>query len=129
MERKVVIAGFARSPFHFASKGELATVRPDELAAQVVRGLLEKTGVDYEQFPDLAVTLVVPKDGGASTSLASYQLEVLREKNRELTRRLHELFGNAQENERLAVRTHQLSLALMRKCRVVVRIGESWIDV
>ena len=67
-----------------------------------------------EQFPDLAVTLVVPKDGGASTSLASYQLEVLREKNRELTRRLHELFGNAQENERLAVRTHQLSLALMR---------------
>lgn len=67
-----------------------------------------------EQFPDLAVTLVVPKDGGASASLAGYQLEVLREKNRELTRRLHELSGNAQVNERLAVRTHQLTLALMR---------------
>ncbi len=67
-----------------------------------------------EQFPDLAVTLVVPKDGGASASLAGYQLEVLREKNRELTRRLHELGGNAQVNERLAVRTHQLTLALMR---------------
>lgn len=67
-----------------------------------------------EQFPDLAVTLVVPKDGGASASLAGYQLEVLREKNRELTRRLHELSGNAQDNERLAVRTHQLALALMR---------------
>jgi hypothetical protein len=67
-----------------------------------------------EQFPDLAVTLVVPKDGGASASLAGYQLEVLREKNRELTRRLHELFGNAQDNERLAVRTHQLTLALVR---------------
>ena len=67
-----------------------------------------------EQFPDLAVTLVVPKDGGASASLAGYQLEVLREKNRELTRRLHELSGNAQDNERLAVRTHQLTLALMR---------------
>ena len=67
-----------------------------------------------EQFPDLAVTLVVPKDGGASASLASYQLEVLREKNRELTRRLHELGENAQLNERLAVRTHQLTLALMR---------------
>lgn len=67
-----------------------------------------------EQFPDLAVTLVVPKDAGASASLAGYQLEVLREKNRELTRRLHELSGNAQDNERLAVRTHQLTLALMR---------------
>lgn len=67
-----------------------------------------------EHFPDLAVTLVVPKDGGASASLAGYQLEVLREKNRELTRRLHELSGNAQDNERLAVRTHQLTLALMR---------------
>ncbi len=67
-----------------------------------------------EQFPDLAITLVVPKDSGASTSLASYQLEVLRDKNRELTRRLGELFGNAHENERLAVRTHQLTLALMR---------------
>jgi uncharacterized protein YigA (DUF484 family) len=67
-----------------------------------------------EQFPDLAVTLVVPKDGGASASLAGYQLEVLREKNRELTRRLHELSAHAQVNERLAVRTHQLTLALMR---------------
>jgi len=67
-----------------------------------------------EQFPDLAVTLVVPRDGGASASLAGYQLEVLREKNRELTRRLHELGENAQLNERLAVRTHQLTLALMR---------------
>lgn len=67
-----------------------------------------------EQFPDLAVTLVVPKDAGASASLAGYQLEVLREKNRELTRRFHELSANAQQNERLAVRTHQLTLALMR---------------
>lgn len=67
-----------------------------------------------EQFPDLAVTLVPPKDSGASASLAGYQLEVLREKNRELTRRLHELSANAQVNERLAVRTHQLVLALMR---------------
>ncbi len=67
-----------------------------------------------EQFPDLAVTLVPPKDSGASASLAGYQLDVLREKNRELTRRLHELSGNAQVNERLAVRTHQLVLALMR---------------
>ena len=66
------------------------------------------------QYPDLAVSLVVPREEGKTASLASYQLEVLRDKNRELNRRLNELFGNAQDNERLAVRTHQLTLALMR---------------
>ncbi|HSR64181.1 MAG TPA: DUF484 family protein [Xanthomonadaceae bacterium] len=68
-----------------------------------------------KQFPDLALSLVVPREDGPAASLASYQLEVLRDKNRELTRRLHELFANAQENERLAVRTHQLTLALLRQ--------------
>jgi acetyl-CoA acyltransferase len=61
MERKVVIAGFARSPFHFASKGELATVRPDEMAAQVVRGLLEKTGVDAKEIEDLILGCAFPE--------------------------------------------------------------------
>jgi uncharacterized protein YigA (DUF484 family) len=59
--------------------------------------------------------MIVPREEGPAASLASYQLEVLRDKNRELTRRLHELFGNAQENERLAVRTHQLTLALLKQ--------------
>ncbi len=68
-----------------------------------------------QQFPDLALSLVVPREEGPAASLASYQLEVLREKNRELARRLQELFANAEENERLAVRTHQLTLALMRQ--------------
>ena len=42
----VVIAGYARSPFHLATKGALARVRPDDLAAQVIRGLLDKTKID-----------------------------------------------------------------------------------
>ncbi len=66
------------------------------------------------QYPDLALSLAVPRDQGSTTSLASYQLDVLRDKNRELNRRLQELYANAQDNERLTVRTHQLSLALMR---------------
>jgi acetyl-CoA acyltransferase len=61
MERKVVIAGFARSPFHFANKGELATVRADEMTAQVVRGLLEKTGVDANEIEDLILGCAFPE--------------------------------------------------------------------
>lgn len=51
-----------------------------------------------KQFPDLALTLVVPRENASTASLASYQLEVLREKNRELSRRLAALTGNAQAN-------------------------------
>ena len=38
----VVIAGYARSPFHLANKGALARVRPDDLAAQTIREGLAK---------------------------------------------------------------------------------------
>ncbi len=61
MRKNVVIAGYARSPFHFATKGELARVRPDEMAAQVVRGLIEKTGVDPADVEDLIVGCAFPE--------------------------------------------------------------------
>ena len=76
---------------------------------------LRKISLALSQFPDLALSMVVPREDGPAASLASYQLEVLRDKNRELSRRLHDLFAISQENERLAVRTHQLTLALMRQ--------------
>ncbi len=61
MHKNVVIAGYARSPFHFASKGELTKVRPDEMAAQVVRGLLDKTKVDPAAIEDLIVGCAMPE--------------------------------------------------------------------
>jgi acetyl-CoA acyltransferase len=59
--KPVVIAGYARSPFHFAAKGELAKVRPDELAAQVVSALLQKTGVKAEDIEDVLVGCAFPE--------------------------------------------------------------------
>ncbi|HIP79886.1 MAG TPA: thiolase family protein, partial [Kiloniellaceae bacterium] len=61
MHKNVVIAGYARSPFHFANKGDLVKVRPDEMAAQVVRGLLGKTGVDPQDIEDLIVGCAFPE--------------------------------------------------------------------
>jgi uncharacterized protein YigA (DUF484 family) len=87
----------------------------ETLGAHDVAAWLRRHPTFLQQFPDLSLTLVVPREEGSAASLASYQLEVLRDKNRELSKRLRELFGNAQENERLAVRTHQLALALMRQ--------------
>jgi len=56
-----VIAGYARSPFHFASKGALARVRPDDLAAQVVRALISRTGVKPEDVEDIIVGCAFPE--------------------------------------------------------------------
>ena len=87
----------------------------EKLGAHEVATWLRRHPQFLQQFPDLAISLVVPREQGPAASLASYQLDVLRDKNRELARRLHELFANAQENERLAVRTHQLTLALLKQ--------------
>ncbi|MBN6150963.1 DUF484 family protein [Xanthomonas sp. AmX2] len=87
----------------------------EKIGAHEVAAWLRRHPAFLKQFPDLALTLVVPRDEGPAASLATYQLEVLRDKNRELSRRLSELAANAQVNERLAVRTHQLTLALMRQ--------------
>ena len=87
----------------------------EKLGAHEVAAWLRRHPGFLKQFPDLALSLVVPRDDGRTASLASYQLEVLRDKNRELSRRLAELSANALDNERLAVRTHQLTLSLMRQ--------------
>ncbi len=57
--KDIVIAGYARSPFHFATKGALTKVRPDDLAAHVVKGLMERTGVNPEDVEDLIEDLIL----------------------------------------------------------------------
>jgi len=52
-KKKIVIAGYVRSPFTPAGKGELSDVRADELMSQVVKGLVTKTGVDANKIEDL----------------------------------------------------------------------------
>lgn len=84
------------------------------LSAHEVASYLRRNQDFLAQYPDLALSLTMPREAGEATSLLSYQIDVLRDKNRELSRRLHELFRNAEDNERLAVRTHQLALNLMR---------------
>ena len=57
----VVIAGYKRSPFHFAHKGQLVKKRPDDLAADVVRGLIESSGVDPAGIEDLIMGCAFPE--------------------------------------------------------------------
>ena len=61
--KNVVIAGYARSPFTLATKGELTKVRADELMAQVIKGLLAKTAIDPNDIEDLIVGCAFPEGG------------------------------------------------------------------
>ena len=56
-----VIAGYARSPFTLAGKGALARVRPDDLAAQVIRGLIGRIGIDAVKIEDIILGCAFPE--------------------------------------------------------------------
>ncbi|PCI67793.1 MAG: acetyl-CoA C-acyltransferase [Piscirickettsiaceae bacterium] len=59
--KNVVIAAYTRSPQTFAHKGLLARVRPDDLAAQVVAGLVSKTGIDPASIEDIIMGCAFPE--------------------------------------------------------------------
>jgi acetyl-CoA acyltransferase len=59
--KKIVIGGFARSPFTVAGKGELRQVRPDELVAQVIRSLIDRTQADPSDIEDLILGCAFPE--------------------------------------------------------------------
>jgi acetyl-CoA acyltransferase len=59
--RNVVICGYVRSPFTPSKKGALAKCRPDDMAAQVVRGLINKTKVKAEDIEDVIFGCAFPE--------------------------------------------------------------------
>lgn len=56
-----VIVGYARSPFTPAYKGEMAEVRPDEMAAQVIRRLVERSGINAKDIEDIIMGCAFPE--------------------------------------------------------------------
>ncbi|MGZ8224151.1 MAG: thiolase family protein, partial [Methylobacter sp.] len=59
--KNVVIAGYCRSPFTPAHKGGLIKVRPDDFAAEVIKGLISKTGVNSNDIEDLILGCAFPE--------------------------------------------------------------------
>ncbi len=84
------------------------------LAAMDIAEYLRQNPRFLENFPDVAAELVIPREHGPAASLAAYQLETLRARNRELNERLAELVAIAGDNEQLMVRVHTLTVGLLR---------------
>ncbi len=58
---QAVIAGYARTPFHFAHKGALLGVRPDDMAAAAIRAVVDRSGVKVEDIEDVIMGCAYPE--------------------------------------------------------------------
>ncbi len=61
MQTPVVICGYKRSPFTFATKGALAKTRPDDMAAKVIQALIADTGAKADDIEDLLMGCAFPE--------------------------------------------------------------------
>lgn len=75
--KNVIISAYVRSPFTPASKGTLATVRPDELVAQVVKALVHQSGIDPTHIEDLMMGCAFP-EGEQGLNLARLVVHLAR---------------------------------------------------
>ena len=58
---KAVIAGYSRSPFTPAKKGELVNVKPDDLLSNVIKNLISKSKVNPEDIEDVIIGCAFPE--------------------------------------------------------------------
>src|SRR5690349_18220852 len=58
---KAVIAGYVRSPYTFAHKGALFETRPDDIAATVLRALVDRSGIDPGEIEDVIMGCAYPE--------------------------------------------------------------------
>ena len=62
---------------------------------------------------ELIETLAIPHETGEAISLVERQVELLRNKNKELDHKLHQLITVAKDNEKVSRRLHAITLGLV----------------
>jgi uncharacterized protein YigA (DUF484 family) len=91
-------------------------IKQDVLNDSSVGDYLQTYPDFFERNSQLLTKLRLPhlRDAGATVSLVERQIEVLRERNQSLERKLKELVDVARANDSLADRIHRLSQRLIR---------------
>jgi uncharacterized protein YigA (DUF484 family) len=100
-------------------------IKPDTLNDASVAEYLQACPDFFERNGALLGKLRLPhlRDAGATVSLVERQVEVLRERNQSLERKLKELVDVARANDALADRIHRLSQRLIRAHTLAETIG------
>jgi len=91
-------------------------IKPEGINDVSVADYLQAYPDFFERNSALLIKLRLPhmRDSGATVSLVERQVEVLRERNQSLERKLKELIDVARANDALADRIHRLSQRLIR---------------
>lgn len=85
----------------------------ETVTAEQVEDYLARYPAFFSDHLDLLEKMTVPHPSGAAVSLVTKLIEVLRNKNRELQRKLNNLVEIARDNDNLSSHMHQLTLALL----------------
>ena len=83
------------------------------LSAEAVARYLAQDSNFFEHYPELLNDLKIPHPTRGAVSLIERQVAGLREKIRQLERKLVDLIQVARDNQRLSTRLHRLTLGLM----------------
>lgn len=78
----------------------------------VVRYLRDRRDF-FVRHPELVEALIIPHEAGGAVSLIEHQVELLRNKNKELEDRLHRFVAVAKENEKVSRGLHTLVLGII----------------
>ncbi|WP_455220872.1 DUF484 family protein [Kaarinaea lacus] len=94
----------------------------DKLNEKDVEDFLRHNPEFFIEHPDLVSDLKVPHTNtGSAVSLIEHQVELLRQQNNKLQKRLDELVQIARENDRLSKNMHRLTVELM-DCRNLIDV-------
>jgi len=67
----------------------------------------------FTHHPELIETLSIPHVTGEAVSLVERQVQLLRNKNKDLDQKLHQLISVAKDNEKVSRRLHMMTLGLV----------------
>lgn len=85
-DREAVIVEIGRSAVGKADRGTLRYTRPDDLAAQVISGLLERTGLEGERVDDVILGCAFPEaEQGMNVARIASQLAGLPDQTSSMT--------------------------------------------
>lgn len=83
------------------------------MKAEEVAQYLQSNPQFFEDYAGMLAEIAIPHPyGGRTVSLSERQMLTLREKNKELEKRLHELVEYARDNDALQQKVHRFTLAL-----------------
>jgi len=92
------------------ANAENSVAAPD---AQQVSDYLASHPDFFDKHPELLASMQLSHSSGKAVSLIERQVQVLRDQNQELKKRLLELVDVARDNDRLSERVHRLTLDLL----------------